>query len=137
MKKHFFKIIILLIVTIIIAFYLGKRREINNVLNPNNVKVKALNSNFEFNQINKNDTLKYTFYIKNLSKNDLIIKNALSNCGCTISNFDKAPVKQNDTAKIFVKFIPNKVGKTEKNIVVEANTSPPFTVLTLKGNVIE
>ena len=129
---------ILLIVTIIIVFYLGKRREINNILSPNNVKVKVLNSHFEFNQINKNDTLKHTFYIKNLSNNDLIIKNVLSNCGCIIiSHFDKAPVKQNDTAKIFVKFIPNKVGKTEKNVVVEANTSPPFTVLTLKGNVIE
>lgn len=99
MKKHFFKIIILLIVTITIAFYLGKRREINNILSSNNVKIKVLNSHFEFNQINKNDTLKHTFYIKNLSKNDLIIKNALSNCGCTISNFDKAPIKQNDTAK--------------------------------------
>jgi hypothetical protein len=61
----------------------------------------------------------------------------MSNCECTVVDFEKRPIQENDSVRITVKFKPEVIGMVEKNVVVEANTVPPFTVLTLKGNVVK
>jgi hypothetical protein len=129
MKKY---IILIIVFLLLIIFYLFKKEEIDNILNPNNVKIKVSN-NFNFGEISVNDTILHDFYVKNVSNNELTIKNVISNCGCTITDFEKESKKNNDSARVSIKFIPNKVGYVKQNIVLEANTVPPFTILKIEG----
>lgn len=135
MKKYWIIISVLILLLLISIFYFGKKEEINNVLDPTNTKIEIETSTFEFGTMSLHDTLRHTFIIKNVSNNELLIKNVLSNCECTVVSFDKKPIKQNETTKISVVFIPISKGNTEKDVVIEANTSPPFTILSLKGKV--
>lgn len=133
MKKHWEKMLLASIIAVLVIFYFGKREEINNILDTSNAKIEIIEKTYNFDEIKLKDTLNHIFLIKNISSKDLIISNVHSNCGCTITSFSKNAVKENETAKISVKFIPIKKGMQEKSVVVEANTSPPFTVLKLKG----
>lgn len=132
MKKH---ICIPILFLLFILNSCSKVKEIKNTLDPRNSKIKTIENEFDFGEISIKDTLIHTFLIKNISKNELTLVNVESNCDCTTSNFTKNAVKENDTARIKMQFIPSKKGYIEKSIVIEANTSPPYTVLTIKGNV--
>ncbi|WNM17839.1 DUF1573 domain-containing protein [Flavobacterium capsici] len=112
-----------------------KKDEINNILNPDNTEIKVQNSVYRFKEISLKDSLTHDFYIKNTTDKELLLKNVMSNCKCIIIDFEKKPTTKNDSTKITVKFKPEVVGFAEKNIVVEANTVPPYTILALKGNV--
>ncbi|WP_299337544.1 DUF1573 domain-containing protein [uncultured Psychroserpens sp.] len=106
--------------------------------NQNNFsKIKFINGNYNFGTLSIKDTLTHTFFLKNISKNKLLIRDAISSCGCTTIEFSKDAIVKNDSAKITVQFIPDKLGYSEKTIVVEANTNPPYNILTLKGDIKE
>ena len=135
MKKYWKIVSVLVLLILICIFYFGKKDEIHNILDPTNTKIEIETSTFEFGSMKLHDTLRHTFMVKNVSKKELLIKNVLSNCECTIVSFDKNPIRQNETTKISVEFIPISKGNTEKDVVIEANTAPPFTVLSLKGKV--
>jgi archaellum component FlaG (FlaF/FlaG flagellin family) len=136
MKKAL-KFLTLIFVLIILIFYYFKRNEINNYLDPSNTKIEVINNNHDFGVISIKDTLQYVFYVKNITNDDLLIKNVQTNCGCTIVDFTKTAIKKGDSASVSLSFIPNKIGKTITNVLLEANTSPPFTVLTINGTVVE
>ena len=115
---------------IVSLYYFVNKYQINK---ESNASIEVFDSTFNFGQIRMSDTLKHTFIVKNISKIELIIKNIESGCECTVTNFDKNPVKKGELTEISVTFVPLHTGKVEKNILFEANTEPPFTVLTLKG----
>lgn len=130
-------ILVLVLLTFVGIFYILKKDEVDNILSQSNTKIEVSNSVFLFQDISSKDSLTHDFYIKNTDNKDLLLKNVLSNCECTVVDFDKRPIQENDSVRIRVKFKPDVIGMVEKNVVVEANTVPPFTVLTLKGNVIK
>jgi len=92
---------------------------------------------FNFGEISMNDSIQHTFVIKNTSDIPLQITKVGTSCGCTTSEYTKKEVLKNELAMIDVVFKPNKIGLTDKSIVVESNTDPPFNVFYIKGNVIE
>ncbi len=92
---------------------------------------------FNFGEISMNDSIQHTFIIKNTSDIPLKITEVGASCGCTTSNYTKGEILKNENATIEVLFKPNNTGLTEKSIVVETNTDPPFNVFYIKGNVIE
>ena len=78
--------------------------------------------------------------LKNCSQNEnLLIKQIKTSCGCTVASIFDTIVKAGRTTKIKVDFKAEKesVGQFNKSIVIEANTYPNFTVLYLKGKIIE
>jgi len=85
--------------------------------------------------ITMKDTINYTFKIKNISKNDLILEDVQSSCSCTITSFTKKNVKLNEFAEIKVMYVPIGKGKVKQDIVLVANTKPRFTILNLIGSV--
>lgn len=99
--------------------------------------IEFSNKSYDFGVISMRDTVDYTFKIKNLSDQDLILKGVESSCSCTITDFTKEPVKKNRTAKVRVKFIPFEKGITKKSVVLYANTKPKLTVLSLNGVIEE
>lgn len=92
-----------------------------------------------FGTIYSNEKISKVFKIKNASANDLVIKNVKTSCGCTAAKLKDSVVKENETLDLEVNFFASKekIGKVKNSIVIEANTSPIFTVLYLKGNVVD
>ncbi|MFY8096731.1 MAG: DUF1573 domain-containing protein [Flavobacterium sp.] len=92
-----------------------------------------------FGTIHSNEKISKVFKIKNASANDLVIKNVKTSCGCTAAKLKDSVVKENETLDLEVNFFASKekIGKVKNSIVIEANTSPIFTVLYLKGNVVD
>lgn len=133
--KRIILIFALVLLVSVVIFYMLKKDEVDNILAEGNTKIEVHNSVYEFQEISLKDSLIHDFYIKNSESKDLLLKNVMSNCECTVVDFEKKAVQKNDSVKITVKFKPEVIGIVEKNVVVEANTVPPFTVLTLKGNV--
>ncbi|WP_299766983.1 DUF1573 domain-containing protein [uncultured Dokdonia sp.] len=90
----------------------------------------------DFGIIQFSDTLNHSFFIKNISKEPLIILDVEGSCSCTALDFSSQPIKKGDSARIDVQYIPKEIGEVEKTIVFEANTSPPYTILKIRGTVI-
>lgn len=90
-----------------------------------------------FGTIKVGDTIKKTFYVKNLSENTLKIKNLKTSCGCTVAKIKDSLIEKGAGTSIIAQYIaePDDVGLIEKSIIIEANTDPTFTVLYLKGKV--
>jgi hypothetical protein len=105
----------------------------------NNLAEIEINKVQNFGDIKVGDTVKKTFYIKNLSKNTLIIKDLKTSCGCTVVKIKDSLIEKGTGTNIITQYIaePDDIGLIEKSIIIEANTDPTFTVLYLKGKVIK
>lgn len=92
-----------------------------------------------FNTIKAGDTISKTYVIKNVSDNNLEIKQVKSSCGCTIAKIKDSIVEGGSSTKIVATYTADKdvEGRVKKSIVIDANTSPRFTVLYLEGKVIQ
>ena len=104
---------------------------------PNNVitNVELDSQNIELGLLSIGDTINKSIFINNIGKNELKIDSVGVSCGCTLVEYDKLPISQNESAEIKIRFIPNEKGKFNKSIVVEGNTNPPFNIFYLKGEV--
>lgn len=105
----------------------------------NNLAEIEINKVQNFGDIKVGDTVKKTFYIKNLSENSLIIKDLKTSCGCTVAKIKDSLIEKDTGTSIIAQYIaePDDIGIIEKSIIIEANTDPTFTVLYLKGKVIK
>jgi hypothetical protein len=102
-----------------------------------NAYVHADKLRFSFGTIKKNKNALATFNIINLGNTPLIIHNIETTCGCTISQWDKSPVKKNDSTSIYIKYDAKKQGHFNKKIFLHTNSSNSPFCLTIEGNVIE
>lgn len=133
MKKVIFIIAVVLFVSVLTLVL--KWSELKYYFYSDNTSIEVVSAKFDFGSLKKGDTLKHTFILKNIGDNDLTIKKVLPSCKCTVVEDYKKNVKSGDVSEIKVVFVADKIGKVEKNIILEANTAPPFHVLTLKGEV--
>ncbi|WP_181306429.1 DUF1573 domain-containing protein [Rufibacter sp. XAAS-G3-1] len=77
---------------------------------------------FDFGDIKSGDVVEHTFKFTNNGTLPLIISNVRTTCGCTATDFPKAPVMPGETASITAKFdSAGKRGKQNKVITVESN----------------
>lgn len=104
----------------------------------NSFAIISCQKNINFGSIKKEDTLKTAFILKNTSTVDLKIKNIKTSCGCTVPNLKDSIVKPGYKCNLEVTLIPPKEaeGEVQKSIVIDANTEPNFTVLYLKGKIL-
>lgn len=78
-----------------------------------------------------------TFHLVNTGDQPLVITSARANCGCTTPHFSTAPIAPGDTTEISVAYNPEgRPGRFEKRVIVDTNTEPERTTLTIKGVVI-
>ncbi len=80
-----------------------------------------------------------SIYAYNISDIPLIIDTLRSSCFCTIGISPKKPILKNDSGLIIINFEPKLgvLGYFEKSIVLSANTRPSFSVITIKGYLVE
>lgn len=78
------------------------------------------------------------FAFTNTGESPLVLADVRSVCGCTVAqDWPKHPVAPGESGEITVTFnSEGRTGMQSKAITVVANTNPPSTVLTIKGEVV-
>lgn len=135
MKKKYY-IIVLVVGILILLSSLSYKEEVRfNKM----TKVEITDNPFNFGEITKKDTIKHTFFIKNISKTLLVITRALPSCTCTLTSFDKKVVRFGESAKISVQYVPKSTHKgfVSSTVIVECNAEDGVVKLILKGKVKE
>lgn len=130
-KKH----ILIVILIFIILSYLTYE---NTTTFDKIAKIEIKNTDYNFGKITSNDTINYTFNIKNISNTPLVINKILPSCTCTVVDFIYPRVfRENEIAQIKTQFIPKKdqKGKIENVILVECNSNEGIIKLKLSGEV--
>ena len=75
------------------------------------------------------------FIFKNTGKSPLVLNNVKSTCGCTIPEWPREPVGENESASIRVRYDTHRVGSFTKSITVYSNASNSPKRLFIKGRV--
>ena len=99
-------------------------------------QIEIIDKTFDFGTIPQGEKAAYTYKIKNVGNNPLLITKAKGSCGCTVPQWPKEAVQPGDIAEINVVFNSRgKKGKQNKRITITANTSPAQSFMTITGNV--
>lgn len=90
----------------------------------------------DFGTIREGQVVEYTYKFKNTGAAPLIIQAAQGSCGCTASDWTKAPIPVGGSGFVKAKFDSNgKPNIQNKTVTVTANTWPKQTVLRFKAMV--
>ncbi|MGB4654130.1 MAG: DUF1573 domain-containing protein [Bacteroidales bacterium] len=77
------------------------------------------------------------FRYKNTGNSPLIITNIVATCGCTVPQWDRAPVMPGGTGTLLIKYDTKRLGTINKSATVNTNAKNSSVVLFLKGNVVK
>ena len=78
------------------------------------------------------------FEFTNVGNEPLIISDISSNCGCTVPQWNKAPILPGEKDKIRVRYVSGKKGNFLKTITVDSNSKEHSSaVLIIKGIVVD
>ncbi|MCQ2973573.1 MAG: DUF1573 domain-containing protein [Bacteroidales bacterium] len=80
--------------------------------------------------------ISYEFEFVNTGKEDLIISNVSTSCGCTTPEWSKQPIPCKGKGVIKVKYDSSRIGSFSKSITVFSNAKNSPVVLSIKGNVL-
>ncbi len=90
----------------------------------------------DFGTITEGQKVSYTYKFKNSGDAPLIIQEAKGSCGCTASDWTKAPIPPGGTGYVKAEFDSNgKPNVQNKTVTVTANTWPKLTTLKFKAMV--
>jgi hypothetical protein len=76
------------------------------------------------------------FKFHNKGQLPIILKNVQATCGCTMPEWPKDSIMQNQTGIIKVRYNTDNLGVFKKTIAVSSNAKNPVVILTIKGNVV-
>jgi hypothetical protein len=119
-----------------VGFFLGMFF-LESCQNKSNLELRLIQDRYSFGEVKKGDTLYHDFIVLNESRDTLNILNAKGSCECTTVDWTSTPLTKGDTGLIKIQYVPEKVGFSNKTIVIETNAEVPFTVLSIEANVIE
>jgi hypothetical protein len=102
----------------------------------NMAKIIFETSSHNFGSITEGEVIKHVFTFKNVGTVPLVISDIQTSCGCTVPEWQRAPIAVGASSEVRVQFnSEGKDGVQEKPIRVIANTLPNETVLMLSGKV--
>ena len=94
-------------------------------------------SRHDFESVLQGKIVDYLFKFQNIGDQPLIIENVLTSCGCTASEWSKAPIKQGGKGVIKVTFdSTGKIGSQRKVITVVSNATSNRIELIIKAFVL-
>lgn len=92
---------------------------------------------FDFGEIKQGEEVQHTFKFTNNGSQPLLITNVRTTCGCTATDYPKAPVQPGETASITAKFnSAGKRGPQNKVITIESNAAQGSTQVMIVTNVV-
>lgn len=91
----------------------------------------------DFNLILQGEVVAYTFKFSNSGKQNLILADVSSSCGCTIPTFSKKPIKPGEEGTIEVVFnSERRQGVQNKKVFVLSNAQPNRDTLEITANIV-
>ncbi len=89
-------------------------------------------------RISQGSVVERSFHFRNTGQGQLVIADVRGSCGCTVGkDWPRQPIAPGGRGTITVSFdSEGREGVQEKTVSVVANTRPPTTVLTIKGEVL-
>jgi len=134
---------ILLTITALTALYCSNRAGKDSL---NSITESAKNSNVEilfreyehdFGKVSEGEKVACVFTFENRGSADLVIKSAITTCGCTVPKFDNKPVAPGEKGNIEVQFdTSGRNGMQAKTITVKSNASVPAVILKITAEVV-
>ncbi|MEM7103859.1 MAG: DUF1573 domain-containing protein [Bacteroidota bacterium] len=92
----------------------------------------------DFGTIVDGENVEHIFEFTNTGSEPLTITNAKGSCGCTVPEWPKEPIPPGQTSSMKVAFnSKGKSGKRDQKVTITANTNPPQTIISMKGEVIK
>jgi hypothetical protein len=85
--------------------------------------------------VKSHQTYEIKFKYTNRLSVPLIIKDIKTTCGCTVPQWDKEPLMENESSELTVSFTPEEAGYNSKTIMVYHNQSESPVKLFFKANV--
>ena len=102
----------------------------------NMAKIEFETSSYDFGTITEGAVVKHVFKFKNIGAVPLVISDIQTSCGCTVPDWQRAPIAVGASSEVRVQFnSEGKSGAQEKPVRVIANTLPNETVLMVSGAV--
>jgi Protein of unknown function (DUF1573) len=78
-----------------------------------------------------------TFVVTNIGKEDLLIEQANPTCGCTISDYTKAPIAPGKTGVIHATYNAANLGHIDKTLTVKFAGADDIKFIKLSGEVLD
>ena len=91
---------------------------------------------FNFGKIKQNTPKVATFIFTNISKSPLIIDQAAPSCGCTVSDYTKAPIAPGKTGMVKATYDAAAIGAINKSVTVKFAGVDEAVTLRLAGEVV-
>jgi hypothetical protein len=104
--------------------YIAENSRITDKDNINKTPLTSIEINkitHNFGNISTDSTYTVDFIIKNIGDKALIINNVIASCGCTSPQWEKNPIKQNESTTIKIHYTPDKKGFFDKQIFIFCN----------------
>jgi hypothetical protein len=90
---------------------------------PNYTEITWLDTLVDLGRINTKDTVRFSFRYRNTGGKPLFIIKTRTTCGCTVGEFSKEPIWENEEGVIRVRYLWNgDTGTFRKHIAVHTNT---------------
>jgi hypothetical protein len=91
----------------------------------------------DFGTVTAGEKIAYTFKYENQGNAPLVISQATTTCGCTVSKYSRKPVQPGGEGTIEVIFDSSgRNGRQTKTITVSSNATKPLVLLKITGEVI-
>ena len=90
---------------------------------------------FDFGKIKQNVPVTATFIVTNIGTEPLIIEQANPSCGCTVSDYTKAPIAPGKTGYIKATYNAADLGPVNKQVTVKFMNATDIKFLNFKGEV--
>lgn len=98
---------------------------------PADTRIEFSQLTFDFGKMTAGETVMHTFRFKNTGRENLLIRNIETGCGCTTADYTREPVAPGKEGKIEIAFNSSgRFGKQYKEIRIFANI--PEKTVTLK-----
>lgn len=98
---------------------------------------KFSSETFDFGKIKQGVPATATIVVTNISSEPLIIEQAAPSCGCTVSDYTKAPIAPGKTGTIKAIFNAAAVGPINKTITVKFANADDVKFIKLAGEVLD
>lgn len=91
---------------------------------------------YDLGKVKQNVPATATFVVTNIGKDDLLIDQANPTCGCTISDYTKAPIAPGKTGTIKATYNAANLGHIDKTLTVKFAGADDIKFIKLTGEVL-